>query len=278
MTPPQNQKRSAQFPRLVYRKHIIIPTEHGSWPWLLVPYFVGVGVVQQFNLPMLFTLIGGLAVFLIRQPATVWMRARRGKARAADGPIAATWICIWLIIGLVCFSGLLVAGRSAILWLILPFIFVLSLYLFAARYGRSGIRSLWMELAGAAALSLMAPAATIAADGQFEPWEWALWGLLAIQNVLGALYVRLRIADTHKRSMKRWPVFAAHLAGFIFVLGLGVAGKVPLLTAVPYSGFLFRAGWAAATPRAVANIKRFGFLELGIEILSGLWLVGSYWL
>jgi hypothetical protein len=243
-----------------------------------VPFFVGVGVVRQFNLPMLLTLMGGLTVFLLRQPATVWLRARRGKARAADGPIAATWVSIWLVVGFLCLVGLLAFDRSAILWLILPFIAVLALYLIAARYGRSGIRSLWMELAGAAALSLMAPAATIASDGLFEYWEWALWGLLAAQNVLGALYVRLRVADTHKRSIKRWPILAIHLLGFIFVLVQGITDGVPLATAVPYGGFLVRAGWTAASPRPVDNIKRFGFMELGIEIVSGLWLIGSYWL
>ncbi len=267
-----------QFPRLIYRKQIVMPTEHGSWPWLLVPFTVGIGVAGQFNLAGLLTLIGGLAVFLMRQPATVWMRARRGRARAADGPIAAGWIVTLALVGAVCLVGLLALDRAVMLWLAGPFLVVLSLYLIAARYGRSHLRSLWMELAGAATLSMMAPAAAIAASGRIDSLAWALWGLMAAQSVLGALYVRLRVADTHNRPMTRWPVLAAHVGGLLFIVGMGLASAAPLATAVPFIGFLIRGGWAAAKPRPVDNIKQFGFIELGVEIISGLWIIASYWL
>ncbi|MEJ2747073.1 MAG: hypothetical protein P8183_04035 [Anaerolineae bacterium] len=135
-----------------------------------------------------------------------------------------------------------------------------------------------MELAGAAALSMMAPAAAIAATGTIENWMWWLWGLMAAQNVLGALYVRLRVYDTHNRVMARWPIGAAHAAGFLLIVGLGLGNVVPWLTAVPFAGFLARSLWVIAAPQPVANIKRFGFVELGVEIVSGLWLVASYWL
>lgn len=267
-----------QFPRLIYRKSIVIPTEHGSWPWLLVPFAVGAGIAGQFNLPVWLTLIGALAAFFTRQPMTVLMRVRRGKARATDGPIAAGWVLTFALLGLLSLIGLIALERSAMLVLIWPFLAILALYLIAARYGRSGLRSLWMELAGAAALSMMAPAAAIAGNGRIIGWEWALWGIMAAQNVLGALYVRLRVADTHKRAMPRWPVFAAHLAGLLVIVGLGLGDLAPIATAVPFIGFLIRAGWTAVAPRPVADIKKFGFTELGIEIVSGLFILTAYWL
>jgi hypothetical protein len=269
--------QSSGFP-LVYRKHIVMPTEHGSWAWLLVPFFVGTAVAGQFNLPVVLALLGGLAVFFLRQPTTVWLRVRRKKARAADGPAALTWMSLFATIGLLCLAGLLLLGRGMMVWLMGPFLLIFGLYMAAARYGRSGLRSLWMELAGAAALSMMAPAAAIAAAGQIENWMWSLWGLMAAQNVLGALYVRLRVYDTHNRVIRRWPIGAAHLAGFLLVLGLGLGNSVPLLTAVPFAGFFLRSLWSVATPQPVADIKKFGFTELGIEIVSGLWLIAAYWL
>ena len=267
-----------QFPRLVYRKAIVMPTEHGSWPWLLVPFAVGAGVAGQFNLPVWLTLIGALAAFFMRQPMTVLLRVQRGKARAADGPIAAGWILTFALLGLLSLIGLIALERSAMLVLIWPFLAILVMYLIAARYGRSGLRSLWMELAGAAALSMMAPAAAIAGNGRIIGWEWALWGIMAAQNVLGALYVRLRVADTHNRAMRRWPVLAAHLIGLLAVIGLGMGELAPLAPAVPFIGYLIRAGWTAVAPRPVPNIKKFGFTELGIEIVSGLWILATYWL
>ncbi len=272
----KNDQSSSGFP-LVYRKHIVMPTEHGSWAWLLVPFFVGTAVAGQFNLPVLLALLGGLAVFFLRQPTTVWLRVRRKKARASDGPIALTWMGFFVTIGLLCLAGLLLSGRGMMVWLMGPFLLIFGLYMAAARYGRSGLRSLWMELAGAAALSMMAPAAAIAAAGLIENWIWWLWGLMAAQNVLGALYVRLRVYDTHNRVIKRWPIGVAHLAGLLLVLGLGLGNSVPLLTAVPFAGFFFRSLWATAKPQPVADIKKFGFTELGVEIVSGLWLIASYW-
>jgi hypothetical protein len=273
----KNDRVKSNF-SLVYRKHIVMPAEHGSWAWLLVPFFVGTAVARQFNLPVLLALLGGLAVFFLRQPATVWLRVRRKKARAGDGPIAAAWIGLFTAVGLFCLIGLLALGRGALVWLIGPFLLIFGLYMAAARYGRSGLRSLWMELAGAAALSMMAPAAAIAATGQIERWMWFLWGVMAAQNMLGALYVRLRIYDTHNRAMKRWPVGVAHLAGFLLVFGGGLGGFVPVVTAVPFASFFLRSLWAVAVPRPVANIKRFGFIELGVEIASGSWLIAGYWL
>ncbi|MCB9418393.1 MAG: YwiC-like family protein [Ardenticatenaceae bacterium] len=270
----QNGRRIA----LVYRKHIVMPAEHGSWSWLLVPFFVGTAVAKTFNLPVLLALLGGLAVFFLRQPATVWLRVRRKKARASDGPIALAWMGLFTAVGLVCLIGLLLLGRSMLAWLMGPFLLIFGLYMAAARYGRSGLRSLWMELAGAAALSMTAPAAAIAAAGQIESWMWTLWGIMAVQNVLGALYVRLRVYDTHNQAMKRWPIAAAHLAGLFFVLGLGVANFVPVVTAVPFAGFFLRSLWTVGRQRPVANIKKFGFIELGVEIISGLWLAASCWI
>ena len=95
---------------------------------------------------------------------------------------------------------------------------------------------------------------------------------------MGALYVRLRVADNHQRPMKRWPIFFAHLGGALFVGWLGAVNSIPVATVVPYLGFLARASWAAVAPRPVSDIKKFGFTELGVEILSGLWLIVVYWM
>lgn len=271
--------------RRLFRKNLVIPTEHGSWSWLLVPFFVGAAVASRIVpegspslLPLILTLIGGLCAFLVRQPAAAWLRIRRGRGNRADQPLAAGWTLGLALVASLCLAGLLALGRVALLWLVIPFAGVLLLYLVAARSGRAAMRALWTELIGAAGLALMAPAAVIAATGRVNLLVWALWGLMAAQNALGVLYVRLRLADTRGRTANRPTALWGHVIGLAAVVAAGMLGWVPLLAALPFAVVLLRAVWAVRRPRPVADVRRFGFTEVGVEVLSGAWIVFSYWM
>jgi hypothetical protein len=122
----------------------------------------------------------------------------------------------------------------------------------------------------------MAPAAIIAVTGELEAIAWVLWGLMAGQNVLGALYVRLRIADTHGRPAERRLVLWAHILVLAAVIAAAFMGDIPWLAAVPFAGFLARAIWAVVRERPVSNIKRFGFTEIGVEIAGGLFIAAGW--
>jgi hypothetical protein len=268
----------------LFRKRLILPAEHGAWSWLLVPFFVG-GITasliresSSLSLPALaLTLVGGLCAYSIRQPATLWLRAQQGRGNRTDQPYAIAWILILSLIGVLCLGGLLALGRKALLWLSFPFALVLVLYLAAALRGRASMRALWMELSGAVGLALMAPAAVIAVSGNLSRLGWALWGLMAMQNALGVLYVRLRLADTHKRLTNRLSVLGRHVAVLMAVVATGLLGWTPLLATIPFAGMLIRVAWAVRRPRPVENVRRFGFSEVGVESLSGAWIVFSYW-
>ncbi len=214
----------------------------------------------------------------MRQPASAWLRIRRGRASRADESLAAGWTLGLASVAALCLVGLLILGRVALLWLMIPFAVVLLVYLAAARIGRAGMRALWTELIGAVGLALMAPAAVIAVTGELSELAWALWGLMGLQNALGVLYVRLRLADTHRRPANRSLVLVGHAVGLGLVVMAGLLNWVPLLTALPFVAVLLRAVWAFRRPRPVANVRRFGFTEVGVEVLSGLWIVASYWM
>jgi hypothetical protein len=271
--------------RRLFRKRLILPTEHGSWSWLLVPFFVGaaisagIGMAGDFaTLASVLTLVGGLAAFLVRQPASAWLRIRRGRASRADEPLAAGWTLGLALVAGFCLAGLLALGRAALLWLVIPFALVLALYLVAARGGRAAMRALWTELIGAVGLALMAPAAVIAVTGVLGGLAWALWGLMGLQNALGVLYVRLRLADTRGRSANRSMVLVGHAIGLGLVVIAALASRVPPLSLIPFAVVLLRAAWVVREPRPVAVVRRFGFTEVGVEALSGLWIVVSYWM
>ncbi|MCA9918332.1 MAG: YwiC-like family protein [Anaerolineales bacterium] len=263
-------KRPSQF-----RKQLILPAEHGSWSWLLVPFLVGTAVAETLNLPVILVLVGGLAFFLLRQPATVWLRARQGKGRRSDAPLALRLVLLLGGIGLVCGVGLLWYGRFIMVYLLLPFLALMLVYVQTAQ-GQQSTRTLRMELIGAAALALMAPAAMLAALGQSYPTVWLVWGLMAAQNVLGVFYVRQRIADTHERPFNRQPLLWSHIIGLILVGGTAVAGLIPWLAVLPFVGFLLRAIWTFQQPRPIDNVKKFGFQEVGVELLSGALIAIGY--
>jgi hypothetical protein len=269
--------------RALFRKSLVVPTEHGAWSWLLVPWLTGavVGLAAPADAPLpglalLLTLIGGLSAYMIRQPATAWLRIRQGRGRQADRPLALGWAVGFSLLALLCLLGLLALGRTALSGLALPFLVILLAYLLAARSGRAAMRSLWMELAGAVGLALTAPAAYIAASGQLTPVALALWVLLALQNAMGVLYVRLRLADSKQREGNRSLTLWGHVAAFALVLVGGGLGWTPLLAAVPFAGFLVRALWAVRQPRPVPDIKRFGFTEVAVELLGGALIAAGY--
>jgi hypothetical protein len=254
------------------RKQLILPTEHGSWSWLLVPFAVGVIVGGQLSLAVCLTLIGGLSFFLMRQPATVLYRVRRKRARSRDAAPAVGWLVVLGIAALLALVGLLILERGVLLLLLLPLSAVFAFYLFASRRGRAGVRSLGMELAGAIALAAMAAAALIAAEGVVSTTAWMLWTVMALVNGLGAIYVRLRITDTYQRHTHRLFVVWMHVMGLVLVVIFVVMELIVWTTAVPFILLLGRAVWVAQKPRPVAHIKAFGFLELGIELVSGVWI------
>lgn len=269
--------------RVFFRKSLVVPTEHGAWSWLLAPWLVGavVGLAAPAGAPLpglalLLTLIGGLCAYMIRQPATATLRIRQGRGRQSDRSLALGWAAGFSLASLACLLGLFLLGRTALLGLAVPFAAVLLAYLLAARSGRAAMRSLSMELAGAVGLALTAPAAYIAATGELTPVAAALWALMALQNAMGVLYVRQRLADSKQRPANRSLTLWGHVAAFAAVLISGVLGWTPLLAAVPFAGFLVRALWAVRQPRPVPNIKRFGFSEVGVELLGGALIATGY--
>ncbi len=269
--------------RAFFRKSLVVPTEHGAWSWLLVPWLTGavVGLATPVSAPLpflalLLTLVGGLSAYMIRQPATAWVRIRRGRGRKADQPLALGWTLGFSLVALLCLLGLFLLGRVALLGLAIPFAVILVAYLLAARRGRAAMRSLWMELAGAAGLALTASAAYIAVTGQLTPTALALWGLMALQNVTGVFYVRQRLAGPKEHDANRGLTLWGHAAAFAVVAATSALGWTPWLAAVPFAGFLARGLWAVQQPRPVPNMKRFGFTEIGVELLGGALIAAGY--
>ena len=157
------------------RKAYLLPAEHGSWSWLLVPYIVGAVVAPQWSLASLLVLVGGLSAFLLRQPASAWLRIRQGRGRRSDEAVTLAWTGLFLLLSLLSLVGLFLMQRLELLWLIPPIAMLFITYLAVAKINRAQVRNLWMELAGAAGLAVMAPAAYVAGSGELTQLGWLLW-------------------------------------------------------------------------------------------------------
>ena len=107
---------------------LIMPAEHGAWAWFFVPFLVGVGLVGAFSLPIGFILIGGFALFLLRQPLTIWLKARSKRGRQENVVPAKRWTLSLMGIAGISLVGLLGMERWVILWLSLPMLILLVVY------------------------------------------------------------------------------------------------------------------------------------------------------
>jgi hypothetical protein len=264
--------------RRPFRRSLLLPAEHGSWSWLLVPLFLGAAVGGRFNGAVLLVLTGSLSAFLLRQPATAWFRIRRGKGRRSDEGLAAGWTLTLSVAALLALAGLLALGHSRILLLFGPLSLLLAAYLAIALRQRARLRSLGMEMAGAAGLAISAPAAYAAVTGRLDETAWLLWLLAGLLNALGVLYVRRRLADSRQPGGNRLGQLGAHGAALVLVAVLVVAGRVPWLGLVPFAALVLRSAWLVQRPRPVDNIKRFGFTEVAVESISGVFVALGYWL
>lgn len=260
------------------RRSLLLPAEHGSWSWLLVPLFLGAAVGGRFNSAVLLVLLGSLSAFLLRQPATAWFRIRRGKGRRSDEGLAAGWTLGLSAVALLALVGLLAGGHSRILWLFGPLALLLAAYLLVALGQRARLRCLGMEMAGAAGLAISAPAAYAAATGRLDETAWFLWLLAGLLNALGVLYVRRRLADNRRSGGSRLGQLLAHGAALLVVAVLAVAGRAPWLALLPFAALMVRSAWLTARPRPVENVKRFGFTEVAVESASALCFALGYWL
>jgi hypothetical protein len=77
--------------------------------------------------------------------------------------------------------------------------------------------------------------------------------------------------------MSRSPVLWGHAGVLLAVLLAASRETIPWLAVAPFAGLLIRAAWSVTRPRPVENIKRFGFSEIGIEILGGVLVIAGYW-
>ena len=258
----------------LFQRHVVLPSDHGSWVFLISPLLIGLFAGNSWSVAALFLVITAFAAFLMRQPVTFAVKIYSGRRNRRDLPAAWLWIGIYGLIAALGLIGLITQGYAYLLILALPGIpvFCWHLYLVSKRAER---RQLGVEIVGSGVLALAAPAAYWIGVGNLDPVGWLLLALTWLQSAASIVYAYLRL---EQRELDSIPDLSTRLnmgrraviyTSFnqIFVIGLALADLVSPLLFLPYALQLTETIWGTLKPAVGMRPTAIGFRQL---IVSGL--------
>lgn len=178
--------------RSLWKKHIALPQEHGSWVFLLSPLLIGLFAGGRFTPASGYLVLGTLAAFMFKQPSTMAIKIFSGRRGKRDLPGVYFWMGVYGLVGIVGFIGLWLTGQASLFILGLPGlpVFIWYLYLVSRRAER---RQFGVEIIASGALALSAPAAYWIGVGETNSLGWWLWILTWFQSAASIMYAALRL-------------------------------------------------------------------------------------
>jgi len=176
----------------LFRSHIALPQDHGSWVFILSPLLIGLFAGGSVKPASLNLIVAAMGAFLLRQPVSIAVKAYAGRRSRADLPAARFWMLAYGTIILLALAGLVAEGYFYILYLAVPGIPVFAWHLVLVSK-RAERRQAGVEILATGALSLAAPAAYWIGQGRYDPLGWALWLLTWLQSAASIVYAYLRL-------------------------------------------------------------------------------------
>lgn len=259
-----------------------LPNEHGAWALWLGPFLAGWGAAGRTGPPLVWTFLAILFVFMARHPMTLLVRALSGRRRREDARPAALWTSIYLTTA-AAWAGVLIAqGFARLLLLALPAIPLLFRQMMLV--ARKEERRMGIELAGAGVLALAAPAAHIAATGQWSLTALMLWLLLWLYAAVSVVYVHMRLAQrrlaevpdpSERIAIGSTAMRAAAAALVVAALG-ALTRQVPPLTPLPFILLQLQVISGTLRPAIGYKVKRVGFSQVGATVAFVALIVFSY--
>lgn len=231
---------SAMTRPALWRKHIALPQQHGSWMLWLGPFLTGLGIGGFLRPGVLWLSFASLGAFLALQPLSVLVKALSGRRSRDDITPALFWLSLYSALMAGGAIGLIVTSNAFVLLLgvlALPAV-AWQMWLVMRKAER---HALWAEVAGTAALALAAPAA-LWVDSGFSVMGIWLWLLCALQA--GASIAHVYVLLAYRRMTiapalpQRWPLARLsimwHALNVIVVAALAALGQVPAFAIVAF--------------------------------------------
>lgn len=261
-------------PSLVFRKHIALPSDHGSWVFLFSPLLIGLFAGGSWSIASFYLVIAALCAFLIRQPVTMLVKMYSGRRTKRELPAAWFWLALYGSVGVLALLGLILQGFAYLLILALPGIpvFLWHLYLVSRRAER---RQLGIELVGTGVLALAAPAAYWVGIGSPEPLGWVLLVLTWLQSAASIVYAYLRLEQRElpgvlslkgRLKMGRCALLYAG-ANLLLVIGLSLAAITSPWLFIPYALQLAETIYGTLKPAVGVKPTRIGVRQLIVSTL-----------
>jgi len=261
----------------VFVKHIAIPSDHGSWVFLLSPLLIGLFTAPNWSIATCILITAAFAGFLIRQPTTIAVKTISGRRPKRELKTAIFWIIVYGIFGFISILGLIILGYSYILLLVVPGIIVFTwhLYLVSKRNERG---KLGIEIVASGVLALAAPAGYWVGVGYPESIGWLLFFLVWLQSAASIVYAHLRL-DQRRWDAEpdlKYKLYFARRAfiyttfNFLLVLIFSISGLLPRFLFIPYAVQWIETIWGALNPAIGAKPNAIGIRQL---VLSSLFTI-----
>ena len=267
----------------MWRRQYALPAEHGSWIWLLGPLAVGVAAARRLAPDLAPLALAALAAFLLRQPATLAVKALSGRRAREDLKPALAWLAGYSLLAALALGWLLRAGHGRLLALALPGIpvFAWHLWLVGRRRerGQPGV-----QIIAAGTLALAAPAAYWTAGGESAQVGWILWLLTWLQAAGSIVYIHMRLQQRgweqvpSRRQHWRLGSRALAYAGFnlLACLLLSKIEWAPPLAPWAFALSLAETVQGVARPAVGVPARTIGLRQLGSSTLFLLLLGLAY--
>lgn len=265
---------TAGFTETYIRKQFALPSEHGSWVFLLSPLLIGLFAGARFTLASAFLVVSVLAVFLLRQPVTIAIKAMSGRRARRDLPAAYLWAGLYAAIGLLAASGLAAEGFSYLFILAVPGVAVFSWHLLLVSR-RAERRQAGIEVVASGVLALAAPAAYWVGKGQPDPSGWWLFGLAWFQSAASIVYAYLRLEqrllpeypNLPKRMAMGWRALLYTSFNLATTLTLAMIGILPRWIFIPYALQWAETIWGTFRPAMDVKPTLIGLRQLIVSTL-----------
>ena len=260
--------------RNYFRRHIALPTDHGSWVFLLSPLLIGLFAGKSWSLASFYLVLAALAAFLIRQPITTAVKIYSGRRLRRDLPTARFWIIVYGLVLVIALVGLVLQGYTILLLLAIPAVPIFAWHLFLVSR-RSERRQAGVEILGSGVLALAAPAAYWVGMGRPDPAGWWLFILTWLQSAASIVYAYLRL---EQRELNKTPDLSSRIEmghrallyttfNFVLVIAFSSLKKLPPYLLLPFGLQWAEAIWGSLRPSVGVKPTKIGFRQLTVSTL-----------
>lgn len=247
-------------------KAIILPTEHGSWGFLLEPLVASLAVA--WSTAGLAVALTAVSAFLARQPLKVYLGDVAAGRNLPQTSGARRYAALFVSASAVFFAAAVAGGGIDVM---APFAAVAPLVAVQIYFdAKRRSRALIAEIVGAVAASSSAAAVGLA--GGIEPASAvALWGLFAARLMTSVLYVRNRLLAEKGKAFSRAAPVAAHIAALAGAALLASRGLTSWSAAAVFCVLLGRSAVGLSVLRRPTKAMKIGVWE----VVYGVMLVAA---